>query len=325
MVELQLIWPGTGSKKVQLAGEFTQWQPREAELVEGRWQIKVQVNPGRYLYKWIVDGDWTVDGEKPTVDENGILNNVLEVEDTDSSGDSDSWERVSVDECAPNKLKNPETKSSSDPAEKKTEEEEEAEDASVDLEKSAEQEEALIVPEQKKLLTKTDSGCQPVLFERIFRPGTGFEEKISSLGTKTSEDRFVDVHFDTTDYRLLRKGVWLKQRHGKWQTRFMTDKRIEISEDLPAIEQRLQSALEETRSLEDLVQERLGEKMRFEGRYVSWLIEETGGSKEAALEVEFRQEGGVETVKIRGRGEVKTTLAQIGQTARELGLLPFKI
>jgi len=36
---------------------------------------------------------------------------------------------------------------------------------------------------------------------------------------KSCDDRFVDSFYDTSDFLLLRKGIWLRQRQGHWQTR----------------------------------------------------------------------------------------------------------
>ena len=60
--------------------------------------------PGKYMYKFVVDGDWKVNDDLPSaVDEGGNRNNVLEVEEVDNdtgSGDSDSWEKVSIPETS---------------------------------------------------------------------------------------------------------------------------------------------------------------------------------------------------------------------------------
>ena len=31
----------------------------------------------------------------------------------------------------------------------------------------------------------------------------------------------MDLFYDTSDYHLLRKGIWLRQRQGQWQTRYL--------------------------------------------------------------------------------------------------------
>jgi hypothetical protein len=48
----------------------------------GVWQACVQVPPGRYRYRWVVDGQWIQDQYNTYVESNpfGELNNVIEVD-----------------------------------------------------------------------------------------------------------------------------------------------------------------------------------------------------------------------------------------------------
>jgi len=72
---------------VMLAGDFNHWSPDELPLKrygEGLWQAQVSLKPGRYHYKFIVDGVWTND---PKAAENcpnefGTLNSVVDVAGT---------------------------------------------------------------------------------------------------------------------------------------------------------------------------------------------------------------------------------------------------
>ena len=55
------------SKKVQVAGSFNSWNPGKTPLKQGRdgkWKASVSLSPGRYEYKFLVDGDWQND-QKP--------------------------------------------------------------------------------------------------------------------------------------------------------------------------------------------------------------------------------------------------------------------
>jgi hypothetical protein len=70
--------------KVYLSGEFNGWTP-DAMLMtrrnDGIWETTVELAPGRYQYKFIVDGQWKHD---PSSRENvanvyGTLNSVIEV------------------------------------------------------------------------------------------------------------------------------------------------------------------------------------------------------------------------------------------------------
>lgn len=68
---------------VALAGNFNDWN--QSQLLFGRegdeWVCRVELNPGVYTYKFVVDGDWLLDPSNPETieDEAGNVNNVLEV------------------------------------------------------------------------------------------------------------------------------------------------------------------------------------------------------------------------------------------------------
>jgi len=61
-VSLELVKPG--AKHVCVAGSFNGWKPEKTPLVQkgnGRWVGDVEVNPGRYEYLFVVDGQWLPD------------------------------------------------------------------------------------------------------------------------------------------------------------------------------------------------------------------------------------------------------------------------
>ena len=66
---------------VTLAGSFNNWD--QSQLVCGRegaaWVCRVDLMPGEYTYKFIVDGNWVLDPDNPNTieDEAGNTNNVL--------------------------------------------------------------------------------------------------------------------------------------------------------------------------------------------------------------------------------------------------------
>ncbi len=53
------------AKDVFIAGEFNQWkidgESRLSRLDNGTWEKKVALNPGKYRYKFVVDGEWIMD------------------------------------------------------------------------------------------------------------------------------------------------------------------------------------------------------------------------------------------------------------------------
>jgi hypothetical protein len=61
-VSLQLIRPD--AKQVCVAGSFNEWKPEQTPLKpagDGRWVGDLAVNPGRYEYLFVVDGQWLPD------------------------------------------------------------------------------------------------------------------------------------------------------------------------------------------------------------------------------------------------------------------------
>ena len=68
---------------VILAGSFNNWN--QSQLLFGReggeWVCRIDLDPGIYTYKFVVDGNWLLDPSNPETveDEAGNVNNVLEV------------------------------------------------------------------------------------------------------------------------------------------------------------------------------------------------------------------------------------------------------
>lgn len=49
---------------VQLAGDFNSWNPEVTPLkkhANGMWKINLKLSPGRYEYRFLVDGKWQND------------------------------------------------------------------------------------------------------------------------------------------------------------------------------------------------------------------------------------------------------------------------
>ena len=68
---------------VAVAGSFNNWN--QSQLLFARegdeWVCRVDLDPGVYTYKFVVDGNWLLDPSNPATqeDEAGNVNNVLEV------------------------------------------------------------------------------------------------------------------------------------------------------------------------------------------------------------------------------------------------------
>ena len=74
-----------GAAKVLIAGDFNNWSPMASPMVSsdtpGMWVTRLPLFPGRYRYRFIVDGRWTSDPHNTYVEANqfGELNNIVEV------------------------------------------------------------------------------------------------------------------------------------------------------------------------------------------------------------------------------------------------------
>ena len=73
-----------GATRVQIAGDFNDWNPDRTPLMHvdrDTFQIKVPLMPGKYQYRYVVDGNWRNDPDNHNVEMNpyGELNNVIEM------------------------------------------------------------------------------------------------------------------------------------------------------------------------------------------------------------------------------------------------------
>jgi chromosome partitioning protein len=73
------------AKKVLVAGDFNNWAPITPMHINGKpglWITKLPLAPGRYRYRFVVDGKWVTDPHNKYVEVNqfGEMNNVVEVD-----------------------------------------------------------------------------------------------------------------------------------------------------------------------------------------------------------------------------------------------------
>jgi len=69
---------------VHLMGDFNQWNQRVHPMKQeedGTWKKTIMVRPGKYEYRFLVDGEWQNDPSNDQVCPNcyGTQNNVLEI------------------------------------------------------------------------------------------------------------------------------------------------------------------------------------------------------------------------------------------------------
>jgi glycosidase len=74
---------GEQPKSVQLTGQINDWNPSKTNLekVDGVWKTTLLLNPGKYHYQVVVDGNWILDPANPEIEDNNIggQNSVLRV------------------------------------------------------------------------------------------------------------------------------------------------------------------------------------------------------------------------------------------------------
>ena len=73
------------ASQVFVAGEFNEWSPTDIRMEKGEdgiWRATIELDPGKYEYKFVVDGTWMEDPDNPdkVSDPYGGNNSVLTVE-----------------------------------------------------------------------------------------------------------------------------------------------------------------------------------------------------------------------------------------------------
>jgi 1,4-alpha-glucan branching enzyme len=72
------------AQEVQLVGDFNEWNGVDFKMrrfKDGTWKKKVKLKPGRYEYRFVVDGSWWTDPENPFRQQNafGSDNSVVDI------------------------------------------------------------------------------------------------------------------------------------------------------------------------------------------------------------------------------------------------------
>ncbi len=75
---------GNSPSKVTVAGSFNGWSMDKNSMVvgaDGSWTTAISLKPGRYSYKFVVDGKWTLDPDNSQTEDNGLgdKNSVLTI------------------------------------------------------------------------------------------------------------------------------------------------------------------------------------------------------------------------------------------------------
>lgn len=79
--ETVFCWSATEATAVQVAGSFNDWKEKlDMKKRDGKYEIAVPLKPGKYTYKFVVDGEWCYDFVAPNEkDADGNVNNVIMV------------------------------------------------------------------------------------------------------------------------------------------------------------------------------------------------------------------------------------------------------
>lgn len=82
---VEFVFEDAPGKEVFLAGSFNNWQmttPMSDRKSPGVYTKRLLLEPGEYQYKFVVDGEWRLDGSNGCFAPNGFgeLNSLLKVE-----------------------------------------------------------------------------------------------------------------------------------------------------------------------------------------------------------------------------------------------------
>ena len=83
-VKVTFVLLDLGAKQVSLCGDFNAWAADAAPMkrdADGLWDTTITLAPGRYEYKFLVDGQWLPDPQarEQVWNRHGTLNSVIEV------------------------------------------------------------------------------------------------------------------------------------------------------------------------------------------------------------------------------------------------------
>ncbi|PIP18613.1 MAG: hypothetical protein COX41_07270, partial [Candidatus Omnitrophica bacterium CG23_combo_of_CG06-09_8_20_14_all_41_10] len=83
LTEIMFSLSSPGAKDVYLVGEFNNWQINEtARMMQnnGTWSKKLNLTPGKYRYRFVIDGSWIEDSSNPFKEANpyGSVDSLIE-------------------------------------------------------------------------------------------------------------------------------------------------------------------------------------------------------------------------------------------------------
>jgi 1,4-alpha-glucan branching enzyme len=82
--QVEFVLRAPKARSVSVGGDFNSWNPKTVTAKrdnDGAWKARLNLSPGRYQYKFLVDGQWLNDPNCNTTVPNsfGTLNCVIDV------------------------------------------------------------------------------------------------------------------------------------------------------------------------------------------------------------------------------------------------------
>jgi len=338
--ELVLRWSGEG-EKVQVAGDWSEWKTEDLIEEGGNWQLKLNLAPGKYQLKWVVDGVWTVNRAMPVVmsidgNENNEIEVRMERSESGSQDSLDSWEQVEIPSQEEEELEKHGLEVSNAEATAGVE----VEPSHSQLSTSEASNKYVAISDNEKFLpfesnvTSTDTslkGENISVVERVFNVdhATTLEALKSNRAELLEEEEFEDEYWDTEDFTLTRKGLWLRLRRKEgagtecWQLRKLEQQsKLNLVTEEKAVAVRLKEELgmegdEVPEVMEVLLSNQFKKMLSFHGSSSKWRL--------GVVDVELRRENKMDTAVVKVVGEVMAALQDLHANAEMLRLMPLHV
>jgi len=325
--EMVLRWSGEG-EKVQVAGSWNDWKPEELIKEEDCFILRLNLPPGKYQLKWVIDNVWKLNQDLPVVDDGeGNENNEIEVKsavsDTGSQESLDDWETLEIPAEEEIEISSPVA-----PKVEITPGTPEANVTEVPLNQNQSERETSNIT---SMTTSVKEESISVV-ERIFNVdhATTIDALKSNGAELLEEEEFEDEYWDTEDFKLTRRGLWLRLRRMEgssgsecWQLRKLEHQsKLNLVTEEKAVANRLKEELGmegagEPEVTEVLLSNHFKKMLAFHGSKSRWRI--------GVVEVEVRRENKMDTAVVKVVGEVMAALQELHSNAEMLHLMPLHV
>jgi len=325
--EMVLRWSGEG-EKVQVAGSWNDWKPEELIKEEDCFILRLNLPPGKYQLKWVIDNVWKLNQDLPVVvDGEGNENNEIEVKsavsDTGSQESLDDWETLEIPAEEEIEISSPVA-----PKVEITPGTPEANVTEVPLNQNQSERETSNIT---SMTTSVKEESISVV-ERIFNVdhATTIDALKSNGAELLEEEEFEDEYWDTEDFKLTRRGLWLRLRRMEgssgsecWQLRKLEHRsKLNLVTEEKAVANRLKEELGmegagEPEVTEVLLSNHFKKMLAFHGSKSRWRI--------GVVEVEVRRENKMDTAVVKVVGEVMAALQELHSNAEMLHLMPLHV